>query len=102
MRPSAIRESALVIAAATVSIAVAASWPHDRPSHCPPPSPASVEMLFAPCLAADRTTPPDDLNLEPAPSLAIPPTAPPAHEPAVAGRGSQGDDVEATGSLRVK
>ena len=102
MWSSALKESMLVIAAAAAGIAVVPAWPHDRSGRCSQPSPASVEMLFAPCLVAVQTTPPAYKYLEPVPPLAIPPTTSPADEPAVARRGSQRDDVEATGSIRSK
>jgi hypothetical protein len=102
MWSSAVRESVFLVAAATAGIAVAAAWPHDQSGRCPQPSPASVEMLFAPCLVASPMTSPDDEKLEPGLPLAIPPTTPSANEPAVARRGSQGVDVEATGSVRAK
>ncbi len=102
MWSSALRECMLVIAAAAAGIAVVTAWPHDRSSRCSQPSPASVEMLFAPCLVVAQTTSPAYKDLEPVPPLAIPPTTSPADEPAVARRGSQDDDVEATGSIRPK
>jgi hypothetical protein len=102
MWSSALRESMLVIAAAATGIAVVTAWPHDQSGRCSQPSPASVEMLFAPCLVAVQTTSPAYEDLEPVPPLAIPPTTSPADEPAVARRGSENDDIEATGSIGPK
>ncbi len=100
MWSSAIRESVLVVAAATAGIAVVTAWSHERPSRCTHPSAASVEMLFAPCLVAAQTAAPNDNTLEPMPPFTIPPTTAPTDGPAVARRG-QGD-VETTGSIRPK
>ncbi len=99
MWSSAVRESVLVVAAATASIAVTA-WSHERPSRCAHPSAASVEMLFAPCLVSAQTAAPNDNTLEPMPPFALPPATAPTDGPAVARRG-QGD-VETTGSIRTK
>jgi hypothetical protein len=96
---SALRDNALLIASAAVGIAVAATWPHKEPAHCPQPSGASVELLFAPCLVAAELN--DRPPRSPAPEmldLAPPPAAPADEAPAVA-RGPRGRDVEATGSL---
>ena len=64
MWSSALRECMLVIAAAAAGIAVVTAWPHDRSSRCSQPSPASVEMLFAPCLVVAQTTSPAYKDLE--------------------------------------
>jgi len=75
----------------------------ESPRDCPPPSAASVESLFAPCLV--RVTQPQRLDPSfapydaplplPAPTPKTPGTS---DEPAVAARPSA--DAEATGSVR--
>jgi len=102
MRSSALRDSMVVIAAAAAGIAVAGAWPHDRADRCSPPTAASVEMLFAPCLAAAFPSGgPNPLNPDLAPAMAVPTAAPSSQEPTVARRGPPGD-VETTGSIRAK
>jgi hypothetical protein len=100
MRSSGLRDSVVVSAAAAVGIVVAVAWPHDRADRCSAPTAASIEMLFAPCLAtALPTKAVSPLDPELAPAIAVPPAPPPL--PPVARRGPPGD-VETTGSVSVK
>lgn len=102
MRSAALGESLFVVAAAAFGIVASQSWPHDRPDRCPQPSAASVEMLFAPCLASMPTLSPDLLKLEFAPpGAAMPSPAPWVREPALSHEG-QGRDVDVTSSIRAR
>ena len=98
-----------VVASNVVAATVMAGWAAviyvvgvESPGTCPPPSAASVESLFAPCLVRVRQPPRLDPSFAPydAP-LSIPAPTPKApgmtDEPAVAARPSV--DVEATGSV---
>ncbi len=88
----------------SVAAAVLALAQTSSAERCPPPSPRSVEMLFAPCVAAAtyRRAVPDEQGLREAPIVPAPglkPRAPaPSDDPAVA-RKSPVDD-RATGSIR--
>lgn len=96
MRSSGLKESVFVAAAAAFGIAASQSWRHDQPDRCPRPSPASVEMLFAPCLAGMPAPPSDLLKLEFAR-----PVAPAVREPGPA-REPAGGEVDATSSIRIR
>src|SRR5215212_9887285 len=100
---STLRESAVVIAAAAAGAIVAAAWHHGGADRCPQPSAASVELLFAPCLAAaSPRIGPEPLDPERAPAAAVSPTAPRRDDPGVARREMPGGDVETTGSIHPR
>ena len=97
----AVKENAFVVAAAALGIVASQSWPHDRPDRCPQPSAASVEMLFAPCLAATPALSPDLLKFEFAPPAATLSPSPSVREPAWPPE-RDGRDVDATSSIRTR